>query len=60
MLFVRILCRDLRSVFVIEVILKLGGEEGSEKVSSNRFFEVETYENLEGRRTVSGIKDGMR
>ena len=55
-LFGRILCRFLKYIGVVEYVLKLGGEEGSELVSLYIPFEGDIDENVECKNTVYGIK----
>ena len=48
----------MKNLVVVEDGIKLGGEEGAEMVSSYRYFEGDIDENIEGKRTMSGIQDG--
>ena len=57
-------CEDMlqvsKTVVVVDDGLKLGGEKGSELVSSDSVFEVEIYDKLGVINTVYGIKDGNK
>ena len=60
MSFESILCRALKNIVVFEDGLKLGGEEVSDLLSSDIYFEGEIGDKFEGKKTVSGIKYGKR
>ena len=60
MLFGGICCRDLKNVVVVEYGLKLGGDKGSDLMYLYSSFEGSVDDNIEGKKTVFGIKYGMR